>query len=280
MHGQHVALVTGANKGIGLQIAKDLAAHGFTVLVGSRNLERGETAVKSVGTDARALQLDVTNQASIAAAAERIRNEFGRLDVLVNNAGISHAGKPGRSLQEMAKSGRASVASLDEVRAVFETNVFGVIAVTQAMLPLLREAPAARVVNVSSSSGSLTLNSNSADPHRSMFGTYSTSKTALNAITLAFALDLESTGIRVNAACPGFTATDLNNFQGRRTVQQAAGEPVRLALLGPDGPTGTYSDENGRLPWRCSPTSDIGKHSAIVPNNGRTAKLLQNRNIM
>ena len=140
MQDKPVALVTGANKGIGLQIAKDLAAHGFTVLVGSRNLKDGETAAKSVGADARAIQLDVTNQASIATAAERIRNELGRLDVLVNNAGISHAGKPGRSLQEMAKSGRLSVASLDEVRAVFETNVFGIIAVTQAMLPLLREA--------------------------------------------------------------------------------------------------------------------------------------------
>ena len=165
-----VALVTGANKGIGLQIAKDLAARGFTVLVGSRNLERGETAAKSVGADSRALQLDVTNQASIAAAAECIRNELGRFDVLVNNAATSHAGKPGRSLAEMGKSGRASVASLDEVRAVFETNVFGVIAVTQAMLPLLRKAPAGRIVNVSSGAGSLMRNSDPANPHRSMFG--------------------------------------------------------------------------------------------------------------
>ena len=148
------------------------------------------------------------------------------------------------------KSGRASVASLDEVRAVFETNVFGVIAVTQAMLPLLREAPAGRIVNVSSSTGSLTLNSDPADHRRAMFGPiYSASKTALNAITLAFALDLESTGIKVNAACPGFTATALNNFEGTRTVEQAAREAVRLAVLGPDGPTGTYSDENGPLPW-------------------------------
>lgn len=250
MQNKPVALITGANKGIGLQIAKDLAAQGFTVLVGSRNLERGEAAAKSIGADARALQIDVANQGSIAAAAERIRSELGRLDVLVNNAGISHAGKPGTPLEEIAKSGRPSVASLDEVRTVFETNVFGVIAVTQAMLPLLREAPAARIVNVSSSAGSLTINSDPNFPHRSMFGAvYSPSKTALNAITLAFAIELESTGIKVNAACPGFTSTDLNNFAGTRTVQEAAREPVRLALLDENGPTGTFSDEDGPLPW-------------------------------
>jgi len=214
----------------------------------------GGNGCKDVAGDARALALDLRDQASIAAAAESIRNEFGRLDVLVNNAGISHAGRPGRPLEEMMKSGRASVVSLDEWRAVFETNVFGVIAVTQAMLPLLREAPAARIVNVSSSTGSLTLSSDPAGPRRAIFGAYSSSKTALNAITLAFAVDLEPTGIKVNAACPGFTATALNNFEGTRTVEQAAREPVRLALLGPDGPTGTYSDENGPVPWRWTQT--------------------------
>ncbi|MGH9740083.1 MAG: SDR family oxidoreductase [Candidatus Acidiferrales bacterium] len=245
-----VALVTGANKGIGLQIAKDLAERGFTVLVGSRDIERGETAAKTVGANARALQLDVTNQSSIAAAAARIRNEFGRLDVLVNNAGISHVDKPGWTLEEAVKSGHASVASLDEVRAVFETNVFGVIAVTQAMLPLLREAPAARIVNVSSPLGSLSLNADPSYPGRAMFGpSYSASKTALNAITLAFAIELESTPIKVNAASPGYTATDLNGFQGTRTVQQAAREPVRLALLDANGPTGAFSSEDGPLPW-------------------------------
>jgi len=248
--GKKVALVTGANKGIGLQIAKELAARGFIVLVGSRNLERGETAAKSVGPDARAIELDVTNQASVAAAAERIRKEFGRLDVLVNNAGISHIEKPGWTLEEAMKFGRASVISLDEVRAVFETNVFGVVAVTQAMLPLLRESPASRIVNVSSSTGSLTLNADPNYASRALVGpSYSASKTALNAVTLAFAIELEPTGIKVNAACPGFTATDLNNFAGTRTVEQAAREPVRLALLGPDGPTGTYSNEDGPLPW-------------------------------
>jgi NAD(P)-dependent dehydrogenase (short-subunit alcohol dehydrogenase family) len=250
MHDNPVALVTGANKGIGLQIAKDLAARGFTVLVGSRNLDGGERAAKSIGANAHAIQLDVTNQDSIAAAAERIRKEFGRLDVLVNNAAISHTGEPGRPLEEMMKSQLASVASLDEVRAVFETNVFGVIAVTQTMLPLLREAPAGRIVNVSSGLGSLTMVADPAFPYRKNVTIgYGASKTALNAITLAFALELESTRIKVNAVCPGFTATDLTNFEGTRTVEQAAREPLRLALLDENGPTGTFSNEDGPLPW-------------------------------
>jgi NAD(P)-dependent dehydrogenase (short-subunit alcohol dehydrogenase family) len=154
------ALVTGANKGIGLQIAKDLAGEGFTVLVGSRNLENGQQAATSVGDGARAVQLDVTDQASISAAAEYIRSEFGQLDVLVNNAGISHAGNAGdlsKPLAERAQAGLLPVAPLDDVRTVFETNVFGVIAVTQAMLPLLRKAPQPRIVNVASSGGSMTL---------------------------------------------------------------------------------------------------------------------------
>jgi NAD(P)-dependent dehydrogenase (short-subunit alcohol dehydrogenase family) len=214
-----------------------------------RSLEHGEIAAKSIGGEALAVQLDVTDQASIAAAAQRIRDELGRLDVLVNNAGISHADVPGRTFEEVVAAGRLSVASLDEIRTVWETNVFGVIAVTQAMLPLLREAPAARIVNVASSGGSLTLNSDPANPHRSMFGTYSSSKAAANAVTVAFAADLEAAGIKVNAACPGFTATDLNNFRGTRNVEQAAHEPVRLALIGADGPTGTFSNEDGPLPW-------------------------------
>jgi NAD(P)-dependent dehydrogenase (short-subunit alcohol dehydrogenase family) len=249
MNNNRVALVTGANKGIGLQIAKDLAARGLTVLVGSRSIENGETAAKSIGAGARAIQLDVTSHASITAAAERIRKELGRLDVLVNNAGISHTGSPSMKFEEILAAGRPSVASLAEVRAVFETNVFGVIAVTQAMLPFLREAPAGRIVNVSSSVGSLTKQSDPTNPIRIPSAGYCPSKTALNALTVAFALELEKTRIKVNAACPGYTATDLNQFTGTRTVEQGAREAVRLALLDESGPTGTFSDEDGRLPW-------------------------------
>ena len=251
MHNKPVALVTGANQGIGLQIVKDLVAHGFTVLVGSRNLERGEAAAKEVGPDAHAVQLDVTDQASIAAAAQRVRNELGRLDVLVNNAAISHTRRlQGMSVEEFAKSTLPSNVSLDELRAVFETNVFGVVAVTQAMLPLLREAPAARIVNVSSGAGSLTRNSDPAFPLRSIFcPVYPASKTALNAMTLAMAIELESTEIKVNAVSPGFTKTNLNNYAGTQTVEEGARAPVRLALLGADGPTGTFSGIDGAIPW-------------------------------
>jgi NAD(P)-dependent dehydrogenase (short-subunit alcohol dehydrogenase family) len=251
-HDKPVALITGANQGIGLQIAKDLAAHGLTVLVGSRNFERGEEAAKTIDVDARAIQLDVTDQVSITAAAERIRAELGRLDVLVNNAAISNTTKlPDQSVEEYAKSVRPSNVSFDEMRAVWETNVFGVLAVYQAMLPLLREAPAARIVNVSSGAGSLTMNSNPENPHRSVFGpVYPASKTALNAITLAMAIELESEGIKVNAVSPGFTKTNLNNYAGTETVEEGAAEAVRVALLGPDGPTGTFTHAKlGQLPW-------------------------------
>lgn len=250
MEDKQVALITGANKGIGLQIAKDLARHGLIVLVASRNLENGLKAAKGIGQDAHAIQLDVTAQTSIAAAAERIRSEFGRLDVLVNNAGITNVMPAGTPFEERMKTNVPSASPLDNIRGVFETNVFGVVAVTQAMLPLLREAPAARIVNMGSSSGSLTLNSNPMYQHRNVFGAaYSPSKTALHAISLAIAIELEKTNVKVNVACPGFTATDLNDFRGTRTVEQGAREAVRLALLGPDGPTGTFSDEDGTVPW-------------------------------
>jgi NAD(P)-dependent dehydrogenase (short-subunit alcohol dehydrogenase family) len=248
-----VALVTGANQGIGLQIAKELAAKKFTVLVGSRTLARGEEAAKIIDGDARALQLDVTDRVSIAAAASRIRKELGRLDVLVNNAAISNTRKVhlGLSLADYAKICLPSNASLDEMRAVWETNVFGPLAVYQAMLPLLREAPAARIVNVSSGVGSLTRNSDRAYTYRSSFGPiYPASKTALNAITLAMAIELESTAIKVNAVSPGFTKTALNGYAGTESVEEGAAEAVRMALLPADGPTGTFTHAKlGTLPW-------------------------------
>jgi NAD(P)-dependent dehydrogenase (short-subunit alcohol dehydrogenase family) len=253
MHSKLVALVTGANQGIGLQIARELAAKGLTVLVGSRNLARGVEAAKSIDGDARAIQLDVTDRGSIADAERWIRDELGRLDVLVQNAAISNIRKTqlGLSMQDSAKLMLASKISIDEVRAIWDTNVFGVLALYQAMLPLLREAPAARIVNVSSGVGSLTRNSDPAYPYRKIFTPgYSASKTALNAMTVAMAIELEGTTIKVNAVSPGFTKTNLNGYEGTESVEQGAAEAVRMALLGPDGPHGAFTHATlGTLPW-------------------------------
>ena len=244
-----VALITGANKGIGFQIAKDLSGHGFTVLVGSRDPDAGERAAREIGPDAHAVRLDVTDRASVDAAAERIRTGFGRLDVLVNNAGVSHASAPATPFEEVMRSNPLTVATLDDVRAVWDVNVFGLIAVTQAMLPLLRRAPAARIVTVGSSAGSLAMSAGSDNPNPALFGNYTASKTAAHAATLAFALALAPEGIKVNIACPGYTATDLNGHTGHRTVEQGARRAVELALIGADGPTGTFSDEDGPVAW-------------------------------
>ncbi len=252
MQDKPVALITGANQGIGLQIARELAAHGLTVLVGSRDFGRGEAAARSVGPDAHPLQLDVTDQASVTAAAEHVRREFGRLDVLVQNAAIAHTGlRPGETVEDLAARTRPSNVSLEEMRAVWDTNVFGVLSVYQAMLPLLRLAPHASIVNVSSGVGSLTRNSDPAFPYRAIFGpVYPASKTALNALTVAMAIELEPEGIKVNAVSPGFTRTNLNGFAGTETVEEGAREAVRVALLGPDGPTGTFTHATlGVLPW-------------------------------
>lgn len=245
-----IALVTGANQGVGFQVAKALSDNGYIVYVGSRNIQNGETAATNIGGEARSIQLDVTVPASVKAAAERIQNDFGRLDLLVNNAAISHAGKPGRTLEAIMQTNRASVASLDEMRTVWETNVFGVLAVTQAFLPLLRNAAAARIVNVSSGIGSLALNMDPANPWRKSFDViYGSSKTALNAITVSLAIEMEGTNIKVNAVSPGFTATALNNFQGTDTVEEGSREPVRVALE-EDGASGTFTGPNGVVfPW-------------------------------
>lgn len=251
MPDQRIALVTGANQGVGFQVAKELVANGVTVFVGSRNFQRGEAAAKQIGPGAIATQLDVTDAASIAAAAALIQKEFGRLDLLVNNAAISNTRKGSMSLEEYRTTSLASNVPLEEVRAVWETNVFGVLAVYQAMLPLLRLSADARIVNVSSGVGSLTTNADPAFPYRKMFGPgYSASKTALNATTLAMMVELESTGIKVNLVSPAFTSTNLNGYEGTESVEDGSREVVRVALLGPDGPTGTFTRwENATIPW-------------------------------
>ncbi len=253
MKNERIALITGANQGVGFQVAKELVANGITVLVGSRNLERGESAAKDIGEGAIAVQLNVTDRASIAAAAERIRKEFGRLDLLVNNAAISNTRKQqlGLSLQEYAKITLASNASLDEVREVWETNVFGVLAVYQAMLPLLRNSSDARIVNVSSGVGSLARNADPTYPYHAYYGVvYPASKTALNAITLAMMVELEATKIKINLVSPGFTKTNLNGYEGIEPLEEGSREVVRIALLGPDAPSGTFTMwENKTIPW-------------------------------
>ncbi|RNL86476.1 SDR family oxidoreductase [Halostreptopolyspora alba] len=248
-----IALITGANKGIGFETARLLGARGATVLVGARDGEQGrraESALAEHGVDARFVALDVTDQESVRRAAERVRAEFGHLDILVNNAGIARA--DGDWL--------ASESTPETMREVYETNVFGVVAVTNAMLPLLRAAPAARIVNVSSEVGSI---GSLTDPDNPMSGLpsslpYPSSKTALNMVTVQYARELGDTPIKVNAANPGYCATDLNGHSGTRTAEQGAGVSVHLATLGEDGPSGRLwghlaaSDDpaaEGTLPW-------------------------------
>jgi NAD(P)-dependent dehydrogenase (short-subunit alcohol dehydrogenase family) len=248
---KRIALVTGANQGVGLQVATELVANGLTVLLGSRDLGRGKAAAGEIGPGAVALQIDVTDGASIAAAAERIDGEFGRLDLLVNNAAISKTRAGDLTLEEYSKTALASNVPLDEMRAVWETNVFGVLAVYQAMLPLLRESSDARIVNVSSGIGSLTTSADPTWPFHATFGpVYPASKTALNAITLAMMIELESTDIKVNLVSPAFTNTGLNGYSGTESVEDGSREVVRVALLGPDGPTGTFTRwEDTTIPW-------------------------------
>jgi NAD(P)-dependent dehydrogenase (short-subunit alcohol dehydrogenase family) len=246
-----VALVTGANQGVGLQVAKELVANGLAVYVGSRDLERGETAATDIGIGATALQLDVTDSVSIAAAADRIRAENGHLDLLVNNAAISNTRRSGMTAEEYAKVTQASTASIEEIREVWDTNVFGTLAVYQAMLPLLRDSADARIVNVSSGVGSLSSNADPNHPYHAMFGPiYPASKAAENAMALAMMIELENTDIKVNLVSPAFTNTNLNGFRGTESVEDGSREVVRVALLGPDGPTGTFTRwENATIPW-------------------------------
>lgn len=248
---KRIALVTGANQGVGKQVAKELVANGVTVLVGSRNYENGVIAANEIGKGAIAIQLDVTDAHSIAAAATRIRSEFGRLDLLVNNAAISRSGRNEVTLENYATLYGTSTVSLDEVRAIWETNVFGPLAVYQAVLPLLRLSTDARIVNVSSAVGSMALNADPSFPYRQMFTpAYAGSKSAMNIMALSMMIAHENDGIKVNLVSPGFTSTALNNFQGTESVEDGSREVARVALFGPDDPSGTYTSwENTNIPW-------------------------------
>lgn len=235
-------LITGANKSIGYETARQLGRLGYRIWLGSRDTERGEVAagrLRAEGLDVRMLPIDVTRDPSVRDAAARVQKEDGKLDVLINNAGISGEQRTVPSQQ-----------SVDDVRQVYETNVFGPIRVTQAFLPLLTSARNANIVMVSSGLGSLGWLSDPANPFYgvNLLG-YNSSKTALNAVTVSFAKELASKGIKVNAADPGYTATDFNGHTGYRTVEQAAAGIVRLASLDTSGPTGGFFFEDERVPW-------------------------------
>ena len=237
-----VALVTGANKGIGYEIARGIGETGVTVLVGARDAERGAVAAEKLaadGVNAVPLQLDVTDPLSITAVAARIEREYGRLDILVNNAGILvERGQP------------PSRTPLELLERTYATNVYGVVMLTNALLDLLRAAPAARIVNVSSGLGSMALMADPGGPYAgALLLAYNSSKSALNSITVTYANELRDTPIKVNAADPGYCATDLNGHAGPRTPAQGAVAAVRLATLPADGPTAGFFDDEGTVPW-------------------------------
>jgi NAD(P)-dependent dehydrogenase (short-subunit alcohol dehydrogenase family) len=227
-----IALITGANKGIGFEIARQVGAAGAAG-------EEAAATLRAEGIDARFIAIDVADYASIGAAAATITSSFGRVDILVNNAGINDPA-----------DGPAPTAQLDGVERVLRTNFLGAVAVTQAILPLLRKSQAARIVNVSSGLGSLTQNGDPSYPGAAtkLIG-YSASKAALNMLTVQLAYLLRDAGIKVNSADPGYTATDLNGHRGTQTIPEGAAQAIRLALLPDDGPTGTYSNSHGVIPW-------------------------------
>ncbi|MDI2130604.1 SDR family oxidoreductase [Yinghuangia seranimata] len=245
MSNTKIALVTGANKGIGYAITAGLGALGHRVGVGARDESRLEAAVeklRAAGIDAFGVPLDVTSRLSVTGAAELVEREAGRLDVLVNNAGISGEMGPGWFQDPTGLD-------LDVVRTVVETNVLGVIQVTNAMLPLLRRSGSPRIVNVSSSVGSLTLQADPDTEIGPVMAAYAPSKTFLNAVTVQYARQFAGTGILINAACPGLVATDFTGFHGPRTPDQGAATAIRLATLPNDGPTGSFFDDDGPIPW-------------------------------
>jgi NAD(P)-dependent dehydrogenase (short-subunit alcohol dehydrogenase family) len=236
MINKKIALVTGGNKGIGFEIVRGLLQADFRVYLGAREATKGQQAVAELAAtgDVRFLELDLTNQATLDAAAAQLQREEGHLDILVNNAGINAPG-----------DGAASTAAGASVAQVLQINFLGTLAVTQVFLPLVKQAAAGRIVNVSSPLGSLTLNGQN---DWGLLG-YSASKAALNMLTVQLAHELRHTPIKVNSAAPGYTATDLNGFAGTDTPAQGAAATIRLALLPADGPTGTASSATGPLPW-------------------------------
>ncbi|KAF3887273.1 MULTISPECIES: SDR family oxidoreductase [Nostocales] len=237
-----IALVTGANKGLGFEISRQLAKTGLTVLIGARDENKGAESAEKLqaeGLDVQSIQINVTDISSVATAAKNIEERFGKLDVLVNNAGVLH-------------DGGVNPSNLDVkvFKDTFETNVFGAFAVLQAMLPLIRKSHAGRIVNISSTLGSLT---DTLDPNSHYFQyrglAYQSSKTALNAITVQFAKELADTPIKVNSACPGWVQTDMGSANAPGTVEEGADTPVWLATLPEDGPTGGFFNSRKPLPW-------------------------------
>ncbi|MGA9637863.1 SDR family oxidoreductase [Flavobacterium sp.] len=243
MKNDKTALITGANKGIGFETAKQLAALGYNVFLGSRNKANGLKAIEELNklgfTNVQALEIDVTNKESIQNAKEELKTKISHLDVLINNAGIAGI-----------ISNLPSVDSIDNIRNVLETNFLGAVQVTQHFLELLGKSNAPRIVNVSSELGSLTLQSN---PEWEFYPykvfAYNTSKTALNSATVMFAHEFKDTALKINSVAPGYTATDLTNFGGERTPDMGAKVIVKYATLDINGPTGKFFNENGEVAW-------------------------------
>lgn len=235
-----VALITGADRGIGFETAKELGAQGYTVLIGSRNLERGQNAVdklKAMDITADTLQIDVTQRYTIQNAAGQINKMYHKLDVLINNAGIA-----------MADDVLPSTVSEEVLRKTFDTNFFGSFVVTQIMLPLIRKSDAGRIVSLSSSVGSLEWQSHPIEG-APINPAYAASKNGVNALTVMFARELADTDIKVNVADPGWTATDLNGFNAPRSVAEGAKIVIKLATLPADGPSGLLISESGKVAW-------------------------------
>jgi NAD(P)-dependent dehydrogenase (short-subunit alcohol dehydrogenase family) len=239
-----VALITGANKGIGLETARQLGKLGVTILVGARDLAKGEEAVevlRGIGVDASAIKLDVLIADDYTAAAERIEKEFGRLDILINNAGV---------LLDSRGPNVTSTTSAKLLRDTFETNFFAVVALTQTLLPLLRKSDAGRIVNLSSILGSLTLHATKGSPiWNSKTFAYDASKAALNSFTIHLAHELRGTKIKVNSAHPGWVKTEMGGDGAMMEIVDGAKTSVQLATLGEDGPTGGYFHMGEALPW-------------------------------